>query len=160
MPGSLFACIIQKINRTGIFSFRTEATGKEGRHPKMRMISFLRMLGYGLFFGGQYELCRMSSTAATESFKASFDTSIDVFGSEHLHTPSDGDLSRILTNTSSRGFLGCLGSRDCQRRVLKKFPIARADEFKVKKKSAQLCSKLWEMVSFGSGVPFLGAPVA
>ena len=126
MPRNMFNRIYDSVCGTGIFVQRTDATGRRGIHPKMRVISTFRMMGYGMSLDSQDELCQMSASAAAESLESFADAVIDKFGDEYVRLPKDADLRRILSINEARGFSGCIGSWDCQHWQWGKCPIAWA----------------------------------
>lgn len=56
MPGLLFERIYNGIKRKRVFVNRKDGTGKRGIHPKKKVISALRIFGYGSSYDAQDEL--------------------------------------------------------------------------------------------------------
>lgn len=93
-----------------MFSYRGDALGKRNIHLKMRVIRELKMIGYGMSYDGQDELCQRSSSAAFKSLESFSDGMIHCFGEEHLKYLNENDLQQILSMNVARGFAGCVGS--------------------------------------------------
>lgn len=78
------------------------------------------------------------------------------FGGEYLRPRSELNRWRILSNTASRGFSGCIGSYNCHNCHCEKCSIDWSRQFKGKQKILRLYSKQYRMESFGFGMHTFG----
>lgn len=107
MPRRLFERIELTLRGKGEFrADLKDATGKAGINPKMKIISVLRVLAYGMSFDAVDELCEIAESTARKSFFSFIDLMKKEFGSEYLRVPNEADLQRILAINERRGFPG------------------------------------------------------
>ena len=114
MPRRLFDRIEREIFGKGEFKLQKDATGKSGIHPTVRLISVLRIFAYGKAFDEVDELCELSEGEAGNSFNSFILQIPTLFSKEYLRPPNEADIKRMLGINAQRGFLGCVGSWDCQ----------------------------------------------
>lgn len=139
MPRRLFERIEQALWRRSEFrADLKDATGKAGINPKMKIISVLRVLAYGMSFDAVDELCEIAESTTRKAFFSFIDLMKEEFGSEYLRVPNKADLQRILAINQRRGFPGCVGSWDCRHWQWKNCPIAWAGQFKGKEKKSTI----------------------
>jgi len=135
IPRVLFERIYSDLKGHGVFVRRRDALGNMGIHPKMRIISALSVLAYGVSFDGIDELCRISRESASMSFKSFVSEIVKIYAPKYLRAPTESDLRRILSISAAQGFPGCLGSWDCRHWEWDKCPVAWAGQFKGKEKA-------------------------
>ena len=109
----MFSRVYYSVCGTRIFVQRTDATGRREIHPKMRVVSELKMMGYGMSLDRQDALCHISGSTVAESLESFSDAVIDKLRYYYLRLPTDDDLRGILSINKSRGFPGFIGSWDC-----------------------------------------------
>lgn len=134
----VFVKIFDTIHGEGIFKLRTDAAGKQGIHPIVRMAAALRMLAYGTAADSWDEYLQMSEDSTLHSMKSFSELIVRLFENEYLREPNEDDLKRIISLNTARGFPGCLGSIDCQHWAWKNCPLAWAGQFRGKEKSSTM----------------------
>ena len=84
IPRRIFERINTTLREKLVFVHRLVATGKHGVHPKIRIITTISLLAYGISFDSTDELCKIAANTCPESFLA-FITKIKAeFGAEYL----------------------------------------------------------------------------
>lgn len=123
-------------------------------HPKIRIISALPMLGYGMSYDRQEEICHKSSSSAAQSLDAFAVEMIECFGAEYLRRTTENDPRLIVAINPAHGFPGYIGSWDCQHWTWEYCPIAWVGYFKGKQKKttvvfeAMADGELWIWCTF------------
>ncbi|CDF38544.1 unnamed protein product [Chondrus crispus] len=134
MSQSTFDTIYNAVSSRGEFQRKPNALGELGLFPVQRMVAALRMLAYGTAADAVDEYLRISESSALLSLQLFCNAVCEEFGEEYARQPNADDLTRILAINERRGFPGCLGSIDCQRRRWERCPVAFAGQFTRKEK--------------------------
>jgi Plant transposon protein len=111
---------------------KPDALGNMGIHPLRRITGALRVLGYGYAYDAVDELIGIAESTMALTLRRFCKAVVDEFGQEYLREPNEDDMRWILAGNESRGFLGGLGSIDCQHWEWKNCPVALAGHFKGK----------------------------
>ncbi|XP_028055508.1 uncharacterized protein LOC114259680 [Camellia sinensis] len=95
-----------------------------GLSSYQKMIAALRMLAYGVATDFMDEYVRIEESTAMKSLKKFVKAVVTIFSDEHLRSPNENDIARLVTIGQSRGFPRMLGSIDCMHWKWKNCPTA------------------------------------
>ncbi|XP_050290402.1 uncharacterized protein LOC126728652 [Quercus robur] len=73
------------------------------------MTAALRMLAYGVTADFLDEYVRIAESTAMMSLKKFVATVVAIFSEQHLRSPNNEDIARLLAHSQNRGFLSMLG---------------------------------------------------
>ena len=119
----IFNCIWEKLEGEAPFVHRTDALGKRGIYPLVRMVACFRHLAYGDGYDREDEYCRMSEDSVRNSVKA-FCRLIKKHFPEYLNrNPSASEKEAIVQRNTERGFPGHFASWDCKHFSWHKCPM-------------------------------------
>ena len=123
VPRVIFNCIWEKLEGEAPFVHRTDALGKRGIYPLVRMVACFRHLAYGDGYDREDEYCRMSEDSVQNSVKA-FCRLIKKHFPEYLNrNPSASEKEAIVQRNTERGFPGHFASWDCKHFSWHKCPM-------------------------------------
>ncbi|KAF5458724.1 hypothetical protein F2P56_022734 [Juglans regia] len=91
------------------FIQRRDAARRLGHSSLQKITDAMRILAYGVSGDFVDEYLRIAENTATECLKKFVKAVITIFSNEHLRSPNDNDMARLLTVGESRGFPGMLG---------------------------------------------------
>jgi Plant transposon protein len=127
----VFTRIYETLLGKGKFCQRTDALGKQGIHPLVRMVACLRYLAYGSSFDATDEHLRLAESTCCESIKDFCSLLVEEFGTYYLNrNPTEVEKSIILKCNNKRGFPGMFASWDCSHFKWNKCPIALHGAYK------------------------------
>ena len=125
MQRNLFDKILLDLSETDpFFTQRYDALGKFGFTPKQKMTAAMRYLAYGASADQLDEFIRMAESTILMTVKKFCQDIIQLYSDEYLRRPNEHDISQLLSENSSRGFPGMLGSLDCMHWQWKNCPYA------------------------------------
>ena len=84
VPKHVFERIYAKIHGKGIFMRRSDATGRQGINPLIRMTAALWMLAYGVAADTLDEYLQLSEDSVLLSLKSFVKLIVENFGAEYL----------------------------------------------------------------------------
>lgn len=155
MPRVLFNRMCDKLIGKWIFLQRRDAIWKQDINPRM-LYSIMTCLSIRFMLeSGRWDLRNVCIINSINLFNF-IESIVNEFGEDYLRSLTDDDLRRILQIIAIRGFLGCIGSCDCQHYQCKNFLLASSGQpailsIKARKRSQLLCWKPFLMVSYGYG---------
>ena len=114
MRCSFFFRILSKVKaHEPYFIQKRNAAKNLGLSPLQKIAATLRMLSYGVVADFMDEYVRIAETTTITSMKKFVTAVVAIFPEEHLRSPNNEDIARLLAHGQNRGFLGVLGSIDC-----------------------------------------------
>ena len=125
MRRSLFVRIQSAVEGHDDYFFQKRDNAQRlGLSSLQKITTALRMLAYGVTTNFMDEYVRIGESTAMESLKKFVKALVSIFSKEHLRSPNNENIARLLADGKSRGFPGILGSIDCMHWKWKNCPMA------------------------------------
>ncbi|XP_038715079.1 uncharacterized protein LOC120008777 [Tripterygium wilfordii] len=95
------------------FQLRYDCTGRAGFSSIQKITAALQILAYGNPIDRENEALCIAETTTLETVRIFCKTIIELYSDQYLRAPNQRDLSHLLEENKSHGFLGMIGSLDC-----------------------------------------------
>lgn len=120
------------------FIQKSDAAGKLGIHPTLKVIAASRILAYGISGNFVNDSLCISESTALECMKRFCTSVVRIFAEEYLRSPNEDDIERLLTENGQKGIPGMLGSTDCMHWYWDMCPVAYQGQYSGKSKKPSL----------------------
>jgi hypothetical protein len=131
MPRSLFITVKDAVIGVPPFTEHTDAFGKPGIDPLVRLTACLRKLAYGASSDSLDETFEISESTLNRDLPIFCKIIVQHFGEKYLNNfPSPETLAEIQQVNAARGFPGMFASWDCKHFPWKMCPVALQGQYK------------------------------